>query len=571
MSFAKLVFLLYFLTNMGMAYGQIPIVTISPTDGTVDKSMPFDQPFILRIPYKSNKIISVDYFELKGTNDIPGSLVLRTMKADSRGREFQPNSIPKKKIYYKKVDKINYTYIKFDYPNLLKPGKRYGLLTSTDNLVVFIDFLLKFDKIFDSLSDSAKLNSLKKQYTSQFKPLIAKNIINGKDVKVYYNNFPERYFDSPIFRSELRKYIQSKLSSSIKKIDNLNSLISSNTTKTLDSFIGISNALGYPSLGQKDKILSAYYFNDTTVFQKSIAWWKFNESKTTLTNLLYGQQKYLSPISKKKLTIAERLNNLSKSIELLEAFYAQIAFLSANFTGYTNIQEALGHLISSVKINHKLLGQNVKSYKKAISVISKEIFEYMDPEVEGKNRKTNFRSSASVYALNSYVGSFEVRNKLTIIPDISFGVLNPLDIDNGVHEDLNYRYLPNLGFSIGLQPINRDVLFKTYDKNLLQRTTIDIGWSLVNFSKEDQYDNFFEKSAFYTGLGFRFSNVIRLQAGFEWINKINVDLDKRELKTIPFLGISADLSIKDLINGFSDVIGGLKGPNIDTSATIIEE
>jgi hypothetical protein len=166
---------------------------------------------------------------------------------------------------------------------------------------------------------------------------------------------------------------------------------------------------------------------------------------------------------------------------------------------------------------------------------------------------------------NTYVSSFETRSKLSIAPD--FGIVTTLGKDGSNP----YPFVPYLGFHINLRPINRDITFWSYHHKPLHHWSILFGWSLVSIDNgpkqlagADSVASFFSKGkgTLLTGVGFRLGNVVRITGGGMWYFKyqpsaVNTNFyDQRRLKYWPFIGVSLDLSIKDLLNGISDVLTG---------------
>ncbi|MFZ1582506.1 MAG: hypothetical protein WAT26_15255, partial [Saprospiraceae bacterium] len=161
--------------------------------------------------------------------------------------------------------------------------------------------------------------------------------------------------------------------------------------------------------------------------------------------------------------------------------------------------------------------------------------------------------------------SFEARNKITLVPE--FGIVTSAFNRKG--KDLEYEIIPYIGFSINFMGINKDISFSSYTKDWKQRVSFGIGWSLVNLNKDAERASFFEKGSMLTGLGFRINNTIKATTGVQMyfdLSKDNLNNEIRKLAAVPYIGLSFDLSVKDFLGGFLDIIPGIgKSKNISSS------
>jgi hypothetical protein len=98
-----------------------------------------------------------------------------------------------------------------------------------------------------------------------------------------------------------------------------------------------------------------------------------------------------------------------------------------------------------------------------------------------------------------------------------------------------------------------------------------LGWSLVSIdsdslrgAEKDSVSSFFSKGkgTLLTGLGFRLNGAIRVTAGYMWYfnfsrSPTNPLIYDRRRFAWPYLGISLDLNLKDLLSGITDIFTGL--------------
>lgn len=553
-----LVFLILLTLNL---LGQTKVITYSPVDGIIDKSVPFDEPFILRIPYTDEPVIKIEYFDLINKKDIMSSLAQRTV--DALPDKFQPKIIEAEYIENKTVEKQKYSYISFKYPNLLKSGKEYGIIVRKNLPDELVYFLFDYFNTTEKPNRNTLIDEILIKRKSIFKSYIADIQYKGKDTKIPLSlKYKAEYFKDPIFQTELDSYLQKYVKT---EFENLASDFQNISLEVSNSKIAENNNLSninYPTILniRINNIESANYFNDSTSFRKAMVWFRYNRD---LSKLMSGEIKLYDTNSSSDLTIQKRRNNLEITLNELQTISAQINYLANNYSGFDLILTDLNALIISISKNYISTMTAERRIKELKSILSKNKFNFTNPN--DKKTDTIEFDKVEFYELNSFIGSIATKHKFMITPTASYSYLNPMNIKSDSHTDLSFRHFPSLGFSFVLKPINRDITFNTYDKNLFQIISIDLGWSLVNFSQEGKYDNYFENSTFFTGLGFRFNNTFRAQAGLQWLNEIDKIQNKRNVLSIPTISLSIDLVAKDLFNGFFDIIGGQKSNIINNS------
>ena len=542
--------------NCNQLIAQLPIVTISAVDGTVDKHLPYDEPFILRIPYEKDKIITVQYLELINKKNVAESIVYKTLKAKEENKSFDLSLIPQSNIQYKKVEETDYAYVYFTYPNLLKPSKRYGIITRTEHSEVMINFFHEYAKSYQSDMDVAQIVTTKQDYEKIISP---KKVDNKHTLIV--GAFPSQHFEDKLFRVSLDTFLSANFSEDFNTIDSLNELIINDANQAIENLDFDQISLSYPNQDNAESSIKQLenFYRDSSEFAEAIFLWRFFKDTTLLKEIVLGNQIYLSNDFNEDKNTADRQANILKSINRLKRLYPQLKLLADNNSGSQQSFLIIDELIEILVKQSKHLNALNETIQSATNKLATTQFEY---SLKGFPEKiTMDLNEGKFYDVNSYIGSSDARNKLTIAPDLSFVSLLKTEGINP-KDDLQYKFVPNLGFSINLQPINRDIKYATYDKTLLQQLTLDIGWSLVDFSSDslavDKVENFFNKNTLYTGMSFRLNNILRIQGGYQWLYITKQNLP-RELKYIPAIGISVDLSIKDLINGFSDIVSGIRG------------
>jgi hypothetical protein len=131
-------------------------------------------------------------------------------------------------------------------------------------------------------------------------------------------------------------------------------------------------------------------------------------------------------------------------------------------------------------------------------------------------------SSLQIISGNTNVVGFETRNKLSIAPD--FGLVTTRFTKEGRNNP--YSFLPYLGFNVNLHPINRENYFRSYPHRISHYLSLSIGWTLVQIDNgpkqtynltQDSIRSYFKgKGTLLTGAGFRLGNAARITAGGVW-------------------------------------------------------
>jgi hypothetical protein len=159
-----------------------------------------------------------------------------------------------------------------------------------------------------------------------------------------------------------------------------------------------------------------------------------------------------------------------------------------------------------------------------------------------------FKKSVS-FSSTSEVFSFETRAKLRVTPD--FGYLG-----YGFQKDFN-GITPYLGFQIEFRYFDKNIPFQLIpNKTIGHRLSFFSGVTLASLKKENKREDFFSNKSLISGLGFRLSNALRITGGAILFNRedYNPLVDNKKLTLTPCLGLSIDLSIKQLLNDVSGLI-----------------
>ncbi len=293
-----------------------------------------------------------------------------------------------------------------------------------------------------------------------------------------------------------------------------------------------------------DTINKHFQFND----EELNSLFNMVELSNDYTMLINGDLtlKNLQKIAK---SIEDRHSNLSQNIEFLNQLKSKIEYLN-----YSMLSNCFGELNTIQCSDEKSVSANMKQFNDLISSLQ-ESRRNIEQIIKEKNKISKiitdkyFTRSVS-YSTNSYITGLKTRGKLRIIP--SFGVVGFGEV-NGY----GFGYIsPYLGFNINLTPIKKDIPLANYpNKNWKHHFSLMFGWTLTDISKSNKRESLYKNSSFLTGINYRLSHSFHLSAGCLWFQKIdsNPIVSDKSIATVPFVGISLDLDLKEYMNNLNNI------------------
>lgn len=523
------------------------IIDVDTLYGLPNKSLPFDQPFILNIPTKSNKVKGLSYFKHVRNMNFGSSFYKRSpvqgpiplpvsaFKVETRGT--------KKYITIKVTDKDHF----------LDPGSTYTYLWAEDvtpEMFSLFDFYYKwkFHKDTTGLAKSQKIyakigNEIYNKFNMPINwPNDPSSIANLGRISQSFNDtnltLPTSYYD---YEESVKNW---------NTILDRAKLIRLTCNNCLLNLLAEINKRG--SIFDHD-LRSKYLKSETLTTKRLIKIQKiFDKDTTQVADLFKGKINIDCDECERKIDIdyKSRKENFKNSIIALDEtiLISKAIYISTN----DSIVNSSINLLQYLRTTLRMLSDSLDPVQKKRDAIETQIFN------QALSQLTTLGTSTFIY-------NFETRNKLTITPD--FGVVTSM-VGGGKNNP--YPFVPYLGFHINLRPINRDVKFYSYNHKWSHLFSIMFGYSMVPISTgpklsknilADSLSGFFkDNSTLLTGIGFRLGNVIRITGGSMWHFKTTANdasvYDNRKLKSWLFLGLSLDLSFKDLFNGIVDVFKG---------------
>lgn len=561
--------------------GQNKVIEIDSVSGLPSTALPFDEPFVLKIPTKSTRINGVAYQQHIGRRDfgdskrfLAGIKQEQGWPKDTKLINFDPRDYELKKIGTQR-----YLLIRVNNPNLLKPGKTYTFFWAEEVSDDIIDLFDAYRKI--RTGDAAALDEASRLYEK----------LALENQKVF--NYPLNFDAKEVADLTTVKNLYDR--TTLKLPDAYTNLEASVTA--FDAKVNTTGALTNTLDAQTLTNLAQEIVKRTYNFDYELRQ-KYLPSEVRATTQLYRLAE-LSKNTAVDATAAAARKRLLDGLDDINCNNCDPAKLTQYETRSDNLQTTQVAVDQLLAVAQLLANPYRAESIKAVEVLNKlqtdlrALRKEFDAVLKARKTIKNKLFSQSVSQLttlgsNTYTYSFDTRNKLSIAPD--FGVVTTRIGNDGTNP---YAFVPYLGFHINFRPINRDVPFKSYNHTLGHRLSLMFGYSIVSVDNgpklspgiADSVSSFFSgsKGTLITGFGFRLGNAVRITTGYMWYfshtstyaAKPNMPLiyDQRRLQTWPFVGLSLDLALKDLLNGITDVFKGsprryYSPPPADTSPTV---
>lgn len=153
--------------------------------------------------------------------------------------------------------------------------------------------------------------------------------------------------------------------------------------------------------------------------------------------------------------------------------------------------------------------------------------------------------SGSWLDTQTHIFNFETRTRYSLNAD--FGAI-------AYGRDSNFWGIsPYIGVNVELRYFDKDIPFRLVPKPLglidLSHWSIALGISQASVAKDGVRADFFKKTSFFTGVGYRLTSALRLTFGTLWYNKLDPNplLDNKKLAVAPYAGLSIDLQVRKFI------------------------
>lgn len=426
----------------------------------------------------------------------------------------------KKKFLYIRFDNINNKKREENDLKQIRPMKSYALIVLFGRISldkVIIDYLKS--AVVNNKPDKDKfLGDYKKFRRKQDKN--SKTFIVPSDMVLTELDFQLKDEKKRIILKKLFDEIEKNKTELIKSI-NYNSDFKTEEFEKLLRFLLVMDHEKLKNLGFEieplNKTISSLILFEASDFEK----------------LLIGESSLSENANGEKLILKSNIQSLGKLITFVNAYNS----LSDDSVGEDFI------------IALKNLKKTLESNSKNLNEISKKLDELVANSEYAKDgtviySKLPNNTSAN---FNTYLFSFSERTKIKFTPDL--GLVN-YGFQSGFNE-----ISPYFGFHYNFTYIDKNIPFRLIDKNVLDYLSISLGWSFNSIEKEGRREGLIGDGSLMTGLGVRINNTFRLTMGGNWFYKLdeNPILNDRRLAVTPYLGLSIDFEVKELLNGFSKI------------------
>jgi hypothetical protein len=211
--------------------------------------------------------------------------------------------------------------------------------------------------------------------------------------------------------------------------------------------------------------------------------------------------------------------------------------------------ETNNHCVDQLVNNLQTYGtQRAASISKLIK-LKQDIYNLVVGTVQGS--QVCF-SGIDVDAFDTYTFNFQSRTALYLTPVFGYAVYK---------FGVTYDFSPYLGVQVNFEPLNQNVPFNQIQKKeLWQRLSFVTAWTLKSVSYPGKRQDFFAgTSSLITGLGFKLSHVVMINGSALWFKALdpNPYSTQKNIVCVPSLSLSLNLTIKDLLNGFTSLIPSL--------------
>lgn len=152
--------------------------------------------------------------------------------------------------------------------------------------------------------------------------------------------------------------------------------------------------------------------------------------------------------------------------------------------------------------------------------------------------------------LTTYSKDFATSYQRRLILDFGYiGFLQTKDFKGGS---------PFLGVNIALKPSNKNTSFSLSKLDFWQKSSLHLGLTLNSLKKENRIEDFFGKTSLTVGYGYKFLNhSTRIVVGTVVFNQIQPLNLEKNLRLLPYIGLSIDIEIYKWIESSSKILSSL--------------
>lgn len=477
-------------------FKEIEIDSISKA---AKQTIPFDEPITFKIPVvkKPKAVFIIPY---KSGRQLEKAL----LKSSTLESSFE----------YKVIDNKNYVFVKHgsitDSRKNLTPSSYVSILLIETSEIGF-----EIMRYFHS-KEMTKVDSLLKKLIEQ----------NPWEIEPPVIFVPENHGDDSLIKlGQKLKPLFDRLDTIDKKLDSIGHL-SYNPLKSeypcLCDFVCLDSCVQTNSL-------------DSGVVQL-LSKLPLLMSTEYLISTAHGEKKFSDLFSLELTTLDNktRLSNLLSSSKEIERYKQLLTMLTLCHPDSCLIQmiEEIGRLKN--RITH---------YAQLITIRNNS-----ESEIRKLIEESMIFLKVQIASGTTDIYNMKTRSSFRINPD--FGL-----VYYGFQKDF-WGLSPYAGIQINIRSINKDLPFRAYWRKPHSLLSFSLGYSINQLKADNKRTDFFTKGSLMTGAGIKFCQSVRVTTGAMWFYAENPNpvITKKELKYTPYLGLSVDLSIAELLQDFKSLV-----------------
>lgn len=271
------------------------------------------------------------------------------------------------------------------------------------------------------------------------------------------------------------------------------------------------------------------------------------------TSLSYGLRDIYSneTIDDAEIATDKRLQHLQTTAtalvqlqRVMDYYHAKYRFDSRSYRAFRGeIERAVGLLSQNIIL--------VMKQQKVVSILEKSISAL-------KQRSDNLlqncdeliQPTAKIDA-STFTYNFDTRTGFLIKPDFGFLYYHSLSSKSSFQ-----GFAPYLGFHINFRPLDTDIPFGTIrNEGVWGHLSFNAGALLGSFAEQGLRDGLIGNTAVFTGLGWAFTEWLRLTSGAVWYRKEEASPLKNHKTTaaVPYISLSFDLRLRGIYEAFVNI------------------
>lgn len=496
--------LVFFLTLVHLSLDSTAqeVFEVDSITNKVNKELPFDRPFILKVPDKDRSVKIIRIYRIQNKRDTvllgrPGALN-NARDMDSKGLKFDrlkdniliqvPSLRPNRDIEIR-------LFHSFEGNNL---DELFGVFQKYDN-----GQLEDGDKLLDQLLSRIEPDMFGEELTS----FGARSWVDSddNDLNTFFKDNLKLIFDE-VKTKNFSLTLSEFSNTNMELVENRGSLILKLNTEKLRAFWRLDN-----------QGLLSDFENGRLVIES-----------TQITSKV------------PEFSLVKRSSNLTKNVKFMNELLAELDDINARDGGVlTELDNMISQLRSAIitfETNRKWLSDKLKAIKTIID--SEKNIMYSD-WYTGGNQIPNLKSAGSY----------------SIIPEIGLAGIYA----NG-HSTDELLVRPYIGVGIYFRPVDKNIPFSNFSNSFWHRASIDLGLTVSKLNTGDgqsEFSDLYNNMSVLTGVKYKATRAVSFSMGFAWTQQIDSNplIDDKSIVALPYLSLSLDVDFASALSKLTGKVG----------------